>query len=200
MYIHGDGRSNLIKGSCFDEKVIEEIKKYKPNVGLLNPPYKSSKDDIEELEFILNNLSILEKGSFCVAIVPMRCALYDKGEGLILKKKLLQNHTLEAVFSMPDELFYNSKASTNTCIMVFKAKEKHPDNYKTYFGYWKEDGFYKKRTSGRADYDHVWSTIKKEWIENYRNKDEIVGHSIKKSKYLIKKNTKKRTLFAYNKV
>jgi len=181
MYIHGDGRSNLIKGSCFDEKIIEEIKKYKPNVGLLNPPYKSNKDDIEELEFILNNLSMLEKGSYCVAIIPMRCALYDKGDGLILKEKLLQNHTLEAVFSMPDELFYNSKASTNTCIMVFKAKEKHPDNYKTYFGYWKEDGFYKKRTSGRADYDHVWSTIKKEWIENYRNKDEIVGHSIKKS-------------------
>jgi len=181
MYIHGDGRSNLIKGSCFDEKIIEQVKKYKPNVGFLNPPYKSSKDDIEEFEFILNNLSMLEKGSYCVAIIPMRCALYDKGEGLILKKKILQNHTLEAVFSMPDELFYNSKVGTNTCIMVFKAKEKHPTNYKTYFGYWKEDGFYKKRTSGRSDYDHVWTKIKKEWIENFKNKDEIIGHSIKKS-------------------
>jgi len=25
MYIHGDGRSNLIKGSCFDEKIIKIV-------------------------------------------------------------------------------------------------------------------------------------------------------------------------------
>ncbi len=180
MYIHGDGRSNLIKGNCFDEKIVEYIKKFKPNVGFLNPPYKSAKDDIEELEFILNNLSMLEKGSYCVAIIPLRCALYNKGVGLSLKKKLLKEHTLEAVFSMPDELFYNSDVSTSTCIMVFKAKEKHPINYKTYFAYWKEDGFFKKRTSGRADYDHTWTKIRNEWIENFRNKDEIIGHSIKK--------------------
>ena len=181
MYIHGDGRSNLIKGSCFDEKIIEKVKKYKPNVGFLNPPYKTSTTDTEEFEFILNNLSMLEKGSYCVAIIPMRCALYDNGEGLILKNKLLNNHTIEAVFSMPDELFYNSKVGTNTCIMAFKAKEKHPTNCKTYFGYWKDDGFFKKRTSGRANYEHLWTKIKKEWIENFKNKDEIVGHSIKKS-------------------
>jgi len=180
MYIHGDGRSNLIKGSCFDNKTKEEIKQYKPNVGFLNPPYKSNKDDIEELEFILNNLEQLQKGSLCVAIIPMRCALYDSANGLILKEKLLKNHTLEAVFSMPDELFYNSKVGTNTCIMVIKAKEIHPDNYKTYFGYWKDDGFYKKRTSGRSDYDHKWKLIKKFWLENYHNKDEVIGHSVKK--------------------
>jgi len=58
------------------------------------------------LEFILNNLEQLQKGSLCVAIIPMRCALYDSANGLILKEKLLKNHTLEAVFSMPDELFY----------------------------------------------------------------------------------------------
>ena len=40
MYIHGDGRSNLIKGDCFDSLVMSKISKYKPNVGFLNPPYK----------------------------------------------------------------------------------------------------------------------------------------------------------------
>ncbi len=180
MYIHGDGRSNLFKGGCFYENIKKEVAKFKPNVGFLNPPYKSNKDDIEELEFILNNLEQLEKGSLCVAIVPMRCALYDSGYGLELKEKLLKQHTLEAVLSMPDELFYNSNVGTNTCVMVYKAKEKHPINYKTYFGYWKDDGFYKKRTSGRADYDDKWNKIKKEWLENFRNKDEVIGHSVKK--------------------
>ncbi len=180
MYIHGDGRSNLIKGSCFDEKIIEQIKTFKPNVWFLNPPYKSSKDDIEELEFILNNLSLLEKWSYCIAIIPMSCMLARQWVRLSLKEKLLKEHTLEAVFSMPDELFVNSNVGVVTSICVFKAKEKHPENYKTYFGYWKDDWFYKRKVSWRADYDNQWTKIKKEWIENFRNKDEIPWHSIKK--------------------
>ncbi len=177
MYIHGDGRSNLIKGSCFDEKIVEQVKKYKPNAGFLNPPYGDKK--YHELDFILNNLECLEKGSYCVAIVPISCALATKGTELMLKEKLLSNHTLEAVFSMPNELFHNSKVNVVTCIMLIKAKEKHPESYKTYFGYWKDDGFTKKKTSGRSDYDNKWSVVKKYWLENYRNKEEITGHSVK---------------------
>ncbi|MFZ3077436.1 MAG: N-6 DNA methylase [Candidatus Aenigmatarchaeota archaeon] len=179
MFIHGDGRSNLIKGSCFNEKTINKIKTFKPNTGFLNPPYKSTKTDPEELEFVLNNLYLLEKGSLCIAIVPMSCALAQSGTGLELKEKLLRENTLEAVFSMPTELFHNSNVGVNTCIMVFKAKEKHPTNYKTYFGYWKDDGFI-KRKSGRDDYKNKWNEIKKYWLENYRNKEEIEGFSVKK--------------------
>ena len=182
MYIHGDGRSNLIKGSCFDEKIIEHVKKYKPNVGFLNPPYKSSKDDTEELEFILNNLSMLEKGSYCVAIIPISCVISsnDKSNNL-LKEKLLKHHTLEAVFSMPTELFHNSKVGVNTCTVVFKAKEKHPQNYKTYFAYWREDGFVKRKNTGRGDYNYTWAKTKQAWLDSYKNKEEIAGHSIKRT-------------------
>ena len=179
MFIHGDGRSNLMKGSCFDPKIINQVKKFSPNVGFLNPPYKSTKTDPEELEFVLNNLSLLQKGSMCIAIVPMSCALTQRGTGYILKEKLLREHTLEAVFSMPTELFHNSNVGVNTCIMVFIAKEKHPSNYKTYFGYWKDDGFI-KRKSGRDDYQNKWNDIKKYWLENYKNKEEIEGFSVKK--------------------
>ncbi len=180
MFIHGDGRSNLIKGNCFDQKIIKTINKFKPNVGFLNPPYKASKNDIEELEYVLNNIIQLEKGSYCIAIIPMFSATATSGVKAELKKRLLDNHTLEAVFSMPNELFHNSDAAVNTCIMVFKAKEKHPNNFKTYFGYWKEDGFIKIKHIGRTDYYNKWSKIKKQWIENFRNKEEIPGHSIKK--------------------
>lgn len=179
MYIHGDGRSNLIKGSCFDEKVINHVKELKPNVGFLNPPYKSTKTDPEELEFVLNNLSMLQKGSLCIAIIPMSCALAQSGIGLTLKENLLKKHTLEAVFSMPTELFHNSDVGVNTCVMVFRANEKYVTNYKTYFGYWKDDGFI-KRKAGREDYKNKWSEIKNYWLENYRNKEEVKGFSVKK--------------------
>nr|BAV59369.1 modification methylase [Candidatus Endomicrobium sp. MdMp-027] len=180
MHIHGDGRSNLYKGSCFDGEIIKEVEKFKANAGFLNPPYKSDKKDREELEFVLNNLSLLEKGSKCIAIVPMSCALTEKGNRLVLKEKLLSMHTLEAVFSMPNELFFNSKIGVSTCIMVFIAKERHPVNYKTYFGYWKDDGFTKRKTNGRADYNNKWNSIKSEWLKNYKNRDEVIGHSVKK--------------------
>lgn len=53
MYIHQDGKTNIINGSCFDNTIIEKVKKRKPTVGFLNPPYKSDKkQDTDELEFI----------------------------------------------------------------------------------------------------------------------------------------------------
>jgi type I restriction enzyme M protein len=53
MILHGDGKTNIIKGDCF--KQINEAKKYKPTIGLLNPPYNDS-TGLNELEFVLNNL------------------------------------------------------------------------------------------------------------------------------------------------
>ena len=85
MYIHGDGRSHLYSGSCFDDNIMKKVMELKPNVGFLNPPYKNDKNDVDELYYILNNLSMLEKGSYCIAIVPMSCALADSGERLELK-------------------------------------------------------------------------------------------------------------------
>ncbi len=180
MYIHGDGRSNLIKGNCFKEKTRQEIEKFKPNVGFLNPPYKTSKGDIEELKFVLSNLEMLGKGGLFVAIIPMSCVIATKGEIAELKKEILKKHTLEAVFSMPNELFKNSDVATVTCVLVIKAKEPHIKGYKSYFGHWKNDGFYNMKSAGRADYDNQWEGIKETWLKRYRNKEEVFSHSIMK--------------------
>ena len=177
MLLHGDGKSNIIGGSCFDSNIIKTIKNKKPTIGFLNPPYKSEADDTEEFEFILNSLDCLERQGKCVAIVPMSCALAQSGERLRLKNQLLSKHTLKAVFSMPDELFYNSKVGTNTCVMVFEAHIPNPEKKKTFFGYFKDDGFYKKRTKGRYDYDKKWINIKDNWINLYDDNEEKIGLS-----------------------
>ncbi len=174
MIIHGDGKTNIIKGDCF--KKIDETKKYKPTVGLLNPPYNDV-TGIDELVFIENNLSAIEKNGIVVAIVPMRCALYQKGEGLALKQRLLEKHTLEAVMSMPDDLFY--PIGTVTCIMVFRAHIPHKtSNRKAWFGYWKNDGFIKAKHRGRVDANQQWESIKAHWLEMYRNRDVHAGESV----------------------
>lgn len=179
MYIHQDGKTNILQGSCFDEEIIRTIKEKDPTVGMLNPPYKSNKKkDIEELEFVLNNLSCLADGGTCVAIVPMQCALAQKGAILELKKKLLAKHTLEAVMSMPDELFFNSDVGVVSCIMIFTAHKPHPASKETYFGYWKDDGYVKRKVKGRIDAFGKWSSIKQTWLESYINRKSVPGMSV----------------------
>lgn len=174
MYIHQDGKTNIINGSCFDDNVIQQIKNIKPTVGLLNPPYQSNKkQDIDELEFILNNLECLADNGTCVAIVPMQCALAQKGRSMELKKKLLDKHTLEAVFSMPDDLFFNSKVKVVSCIMIWTAHRPHPKSKQTYFGYYKEDGFVQRKIQGRFDAFGRWSKIKNKWLDNFFNKKVV---------------------------
>ena len=182
MFIHQDGKSNILNGSCFEDEFIEIVKKFKPTVGLLNPPYKSDKkNDVDEYEFILNNLDCIEQGGRCVAIIPMQSATAQSGKVLEFKKKLLSKHTLEAVFSMPDELFFNSKVNAVTCVIVLTSKRPHPINKKVYFGYYKDDGFVKRKNKGRIDlYSKFEKEIKKEWITSYINKEEAPGFSVMK--------------------
>ena len=142
MYINQDGKSNIIHGDCFNSKIMCKIKAQKPTIGLLNPPYKAEKQtDIEELEFVRNNLECLQEGGTCVAIVPMSSALGIKGKIGKLKEDILDKHTLEAVLSMPDELFFNSNTSVVTCIMIFTAHRPHPSMKKVFLGYYKDDKF-----------------------------------------------------------
>lgn len=179
MIIHDDGKTNMIYGSCFDDNVIKAVKKNKPTVGFLNPPYKTKKSDKEELEFILNNLEMLQRNATCVAIVPISCVLANSGEAYELKAKLLEDHTLEAVMSMPDELFHDSDVGVVTCIIVVTAHVPHKTGKSTWFGYWKNDGFVKTK-KGRLDVGN-WEGIKKDWLHDFVNRKEVDGKSVLKA-------------------
>lgn len=179
MYIHQDGKTNIINGSCFDEDIIKEVRSKKPTVGFLNPPYKADKKkDTDELEYVLNNMECLVDGAKCVTIVPMQSALAQSGKVYELKKKLLEKHSLEAVLSMPDELFFNSNVGVVSCIMVFTANKPHPKNKETFFGYFKDDGFVKRKVQGRIDAYGKWTKIKQEWLTYYLNRKSKPGFSI----------------------
>lgn len=180
MILHGDGKTNLFRGDCFLDTA--GAKAMKPTAGLLNPPYKNKtvKSDKEELEFVLNNIRTLEPGSKCVAIVPITCATSPSGDIGELKRRLLANHTLEAVMSMPIDLFHNSKTNVVTCVMVFTAHKKHPKGKKTWFGYWRNDGFVKTKHLGRFDQNGTWPAIKEAWLSAYKSRDTVDGISVTK--------------------
>lgn len=191
MILHDDGKANVYRGDCFgfDPEVFTSRgggrgvrSGIRPTVGLLNPPYKNKrmKDDREELEFIINNLEYLDrdKASRCVAIVPITCATNPAGAIGALKRRLLARHTLEAVMSMPVELFHNSKTTVVTCVMVFTAHRPHPKGKKTWFGYWRDDGFVKTKRYGRIDEDGQWAAIRDFWTRSFMNRDVVRGFSV----------------------
>jgi len=177
MIVRGDGKSNIIYGDCFDKKIIQELKNKNINIGLINPPY--SQKDHSELEFVNNLLDILTVGGIGVAVVPMSCAIGTKFK--TERELLFKKHTLKAVFSMPDEIFSTNKASTNVCVMLWEAHKPHNSSQKTYFGYYKDDGFVKAKKLGRIDKFNRWNSIKQNWLENYNNKEIKPGISCMKS-------------------
>jgi len=174
MILRGDGKANLHQGSCFDPGITSAIKKHNCDVGMLNPPFAQGDSDLHELVFINQMLNCLKKGSIGIAIVPMSCAITPNS----MREEILKYHTLDAVMSMPDDLFY--PVGVVTCIMVFKAKIPHSvTNIKTWFGYWKDDGFIKTKMFGRIDFHGKWNTLREKWINAYHNREDIPGFCIK---------------------
>ena len=171
MFVHNDGQSNVYLGDALLDGSVElkQIAEFKPNKGLLNPPFKMDKDDREEFEFVLANLDCLQRGAKCAAVMPMQCALAGSGSRLALKETLLQNHTLEAVLSLPNEAFHQT-AGTIACLMVFTAHVPHPKNKQVWVAWCKDDGFEVKKHIGRVDVDNRWPEIKDDWIESFRNR------------------------------
>lgn len=173
MIVRRDGKSNIVYGSCFNKDNINSLKEKNIDVGLLNPPY--SQDDHNELEFVEQLLSVLTTRGVAVAVVPINCALGNtcKAE----RERLMASHTLEAVFSLPTELF-NPSASVPPCVMVWTANIPHPSDKNTFFGYFRDDGFVKRKKLGRIDAYGKWAKIKEEWLSLYRNKEEKSGLSV----------------------
>ena len=166
MLLRGDGKANLYQGNCFDPAILTKLKGHKANVGMVNPPYSQRDENLRELAFVELMLDALVEGGTGIAIVPLKCASLDDP----IRERLLRNHTLEAVMSMPDELF--SPVATVTCIMVFTAHKPHADtDRKTWLGYWKDDGFLKTKHLGRTDLRGKWETIRDEWVRQYRDRD-----------------------------
>ena len=171
MIIRQDGKSNIYKGDCFDENIAKEIKAKNINVGLINPPY--SQTDKCELEFVEQLLSLLSVGGTGVVVVPMSCAIGTKFKEV--RERLFKKHTLKAVFSMPDDIFYPT--GTNPCVMVWEAHTPHDSTQETFFGYCKDDGFVKRKKLGRIDYYSKWQEVESEWLKLYRNRDIVDGLS-----------------------
>lgn len=202
MLIHSDGNSNIRQGSCF--ALADWIKEAKPNIILMNPPYngqrihlpaeyvstwpKNKKEDPSKgfyfVKYIADVLNSINHQATLAVLLPVACAIGTKGVIKEIKEQILEENTLDAVFTLPNDIFHPG-ATVQACCMVFKIGRKHSDasTPDTFFGYYKDDGFKKKKNIGRIEQmDPItqkskWVDIEKEWIDLYRNRKEKPGHS-----------------------
>lgn len=118
-------------------------------------------------------------------LLPLACAIGTGKQITYEKKLLLEDNTLEAVFSLPAEMFYPG-ASVCVCCMLFTLGQPHvkPDGTarSTFFGYCKDDGFVKKKNLGRVEQfdeegNSKWKVIENEWLDLYDRKAVEDGKS-----------------------
>jgi len=190
MLIHSDGNSNVMKGNCFYES--KWIKKARVNTVLMNPPYnakpvnipksisegwkKDAKEDPTKGFCFVNYTAEQVKNGVLLCLLPLSCAIGSSKEIKEEKRKILENNTLEAVFTLPPDMFHPG-ASANACCMVFTLNKPHPKKHETFFGYYKNDGLIKKKNIGRVDAKDKWDAIETEWLNLYNKKSVKAGLS-----------------------
>lgn len=200
MLIHGDGNSNVVQDSLFNKS--NWIGDNNINVVLMNPPYNATKKfcnpdytknwDSKKKEDPSKGFHFVEwvakqVSSHCkmAVLLPMQAAIGSSNDVKDFKKKMLDNYTLDAVFSLPIEIFYPGAAAVAVC-MVFDLSQKHEKvNKETFFGYYRDDKFTKRKGLGRVELtddngNSLWAKTEELWLDLYKNKKIVAGLSVMK--------------------
>lgn len=190
MILRGDGHSNLFNTSCLvnadgsphaERDFIKNS--LQPDRLLINPPYslnqKGANPGLDEYEFILQSLDLLQPNGVGAVIFPMSKCISSFRYIENFKKRLLEKHTLRAVISMPPQLF--AGVASVTCVMVVEAHTPHNPKKTTFFGRMKDDGFYTSKSQRSEREPGLWNTIKTKMLNAYWNKENIPELTINKA-------------------
>lgn len=215
MLIHGDGNSNILLASCFEcenfirkadpdvilmnppynAKPIGIPEKYKTNWGKAKEGKEDPTKGYVFIQYISDVISKMnkereEKGLQrklvkLAVLLPVSAAIGTSSIVSESKSYMLKENRLEAVFTLPAEIFYPG-ASVNACCMLFTLGQPHINadgtTNETFFGFYREDGFKKKKYLGRVEQfdsegNSKWKEIENQWLKLFRNKKVVTGLS-----------------------
>lgn len=176
-----------------EQKEVKVLKTYSTGSWPISNGKPAKEDPTKGLCFVdyisdcLHDANIT--GTKLAVLLPLQCAIGDSGLILRTKENILKYNTLEAVFTLPPDMFHPG-ASANACCMLFTMGIPHCNsegkpNKKTFFGYYKEDGFVKKKNLGRVEVldknnKSIWENqIEPKWLELFNNGDIESGLSAK---------------------
>jgi hypothetical protein len=161
MIFRGDGKNNIIEGNCFSTFLTRKSfsghvsAKYgdeQPLKGteavtrvLMNPPFALKGSTDKEYRFVSQALSQMADGKILFALVPLNCLFGARDEKVWRRDDLLANHTLLAVISLPDELFYPA-AQKQVAAIIVKKGVPHPMEQCVFWARIAQDGLIKSKS------------------------------------------------------
>ena len=187
MFLHGDGRTNLLfRSSLLDDKkehiinnkdkvLFKYIQSLKPTKCIINPPYEEN----NSIKFTLQALKYLEPNGKLIIIMPTPTLTKNQNG---ITEKVLKIAKLDFVIKMPYNLFSEQKRTVNTSIFGF-TKTPHNKNDEVLFYNLEDDGFVSIQHKGRVDKYNKWNEIKNSIIDAISNHKTIKDICEKKKIY-----------------
>lgn len=187
MFLHGDGRTNLIFRSSLlndghdnvvnsdDDELLQFIRRSKPTKIIINPPYENNKP----IKFTQQAIDYLEPNGKLIIIMPTPTLTHNQGG---LTEDLLKDAKLDFVIRMPEKLFTEQKRTVNTSIFGF-TKTPHQQSDVVLFYNLSDDGFVSIQHKGRVDKNKGWPKREKEIVETIFAANEIKGVCDKRKIY-----------------
>lgn len=177
MFLHGDGRTNLLYRSSLldtdnsnvvnnkDELVLKYIKSLKPTKVIINPPYEKN----SSIKFVKQAIKFLEPNGKLIIIMPTP-TLTSNQNGL--SEEILENAKLDFVIKMPNNLFSEQSRTVNTSIFGF-TKTPHTQYDEVVFYRLEDDGFVSVQHKGKIDKYNKWAEKEENILQSVFNSNEI---------------------------
>ena len=187
MFLHGDGRTNLIfRSSLLDDKneniinnkdkdLLNYIKSLKPTKCIINPPYENN----NSIHFVFQALKYLEPNGKLVIVMPTPTLTQNQNG---ITEEVLKIGKLDFVIRMPYNLFSEQKRTVNTSIFGF-TKMPHSPNDEVVYYHLEDDGFVSIQHKGRVDRFNKWQELKNTITDSIFNSKEIKDICEKKGIY-----------------
>ncbi|WP_157544313.1 HsdM family class I SAM-dependent methyltransferase [Jonesia quinghaiensis] len=163
MFLHGDGRSNLLfrdslvtRDKTFtvkksDEKLRDYVKGLQPTKCIINPPYEHD----NPANFTVSAIEYLEEGGRLIIIMPVNTLSKDEKTATVILGKA----RLDFVIDMPQQLFFEQGRAVRTSIFGFtKTSNGHERDAMVTFVDLSDDGHEVRVGHGRQDSGR-WSAI-----------------------------------------
>lgn len=137
MFFRGDGKSHIENVSSLNNESKVAVRRCF-NRAFLNPPFHQQGEP--ERDFIDASMEALIQGGLFAGVIY--AGVFADEENSIWRAKFMRKHTILALISLPDELFYPN-ASAITTIMIARAHVPQPADSKIFMGRISNDGFEK---------------------------------------------------------
>jgi hypothetical protein len=123
MFVRGDGRSNMELGSCFTESSRKAVKR-RFTRAFLNPPF--SQEGEPERDFIDAAVEALEPDGLAAAVIY--AGVFADDDHKAWRKEFTRRHSLVAMISLPEDLFYPTAAPTTIIVAQAHVPQRDDDD------------------------------------------------------------------------